>query len=602
MVTSALKLTLFKVLLASAIILTTLITLFVLPSKTHAAPGDYTLEQVSISGNTVTWRSLPAGETEVNSLSVVFIKDPGIPLGDPAKEAPLGPCTPNCNNKTITVTYPNGTWTAEISLLGTDKSNDVTFTVPDGGDDDPVVGGTLDCDTDRTEFKSIQEWWNYSRWEVAICGGFADAQTFGLSNVDTTIDALQVIITGTSNIQTERNEALEGTGALTGVSKMITVAYKQPPFSGVQYLAQQFNKLNPVQPAYAQEGIGFKTLTPVQGAWEAMRNISYVGFVIVFVIIGFMVMFRAHISPQAVATVQDSLPRIVIALILVTFSYAIAGLMIDIMFLFLNVAIAALPGDTGAKNIVFEKSILGVIAAGWKDTFKETFDSINHMFEAVIKIPSWISWIIGGLGAIVVGIALLFIMFKVLITLLIAYATIIVLTIAAPFFFLFQALPGNGGAQTWFKQMAANIAVFPTVALMIILAGYLAGIGAWGFGDPAISETAGNIQKFPLLAGDINPAVLGSLAGIAILFMTPAAADLVKNAIGAKGPNVGGGVGTSLAAGAGVLAAGGRRAWDQGPIGNYRKYRQSREQEGIQRRVELESVANKKRKDTFYQP
>ena len=57
------------------------------------------------------------------------------------------------------------------------------------------------------------------------------------------------------------------------------------------------------------------------------------------IVIGFMVMFRRKIDPKTVITVQNALPKIVLALLLVTFSYAIAAFMIDLMYLVMAIII-----------------------------------------------------------------------------------------------------------------------------------------------------------------------------------------------------------------------------------------------------------------------
>ena len=166
----------------------------------------------------------------------------------------------------------------------------------------------------------------------------------------------------------------------------------------------------------------------------------------------FIIIFRPHISPQAVATVQDSIPRIVIALILVTFSYAIAGLMIDVMFLFLNVIINTLEtvGILGSGQYVFRDNVFTVILGSWKDIFATVATSVAGIIDNVVSLPLKLDKIIavfgGGVAGIIVGIAVLFIMFRIFFMLLMAYVMIIVLTITAPFFFLFQALPGRNGA------------------------------------------------------------------------------------------------------------------------------------------------------------
>lgn len=398
--------------------------------------------------------------------------------------------------------------------------------------------------------------------KCAIEKNVFDDKIFNINQLAGTTDSLFNLLTGRSKLHPETNDVTAKTGALAASSQLVASLYSQPPVSGVEYFAQKIQQFNPVQPAYAQEGgIGFSALKPVQRVWTVFRNISYVGFVIVFVIMGFMIMFRAHISPQAVATVQDSIPRIVVALILVTFSYAIAGLMIDIMFLVLNIVVNALKTaglleGTSIGQDIFQKSVFGVIFGNWKDVFKTVADALANFIDKsidIIVLDKILGFFGGTLGAIVVGIAILFIMFRIFFMLLIAYVMVIVLTMAAPFFFLFQALPGRNGAGEWFKQMASQVAVFPTVALMFVFAGILGGLGRVD-GGSAIG--AGQVGQFPLLAGDIQTDVIGKLIGIGILLMTPSAAELVRNALGVRGGPQGafGAAGAALGGAAGVAA------------------------------------------------
>ncbi|MBI2598720.1 hypothetical protein HYW40_00660, partial [Candidatus Curtissbacteria bacterium] len=323
--------------------------------------------------------------------------------------------------------------------------------------------------------------------QAAITGDFFDDKIFNLNQIAGTTDSLLVLL-----LHPQTNALLIGSGAIAASGKLMASLYGAPPASGVQYFAGEIRKFNPVQPAFAQTrdpGIGFNALQPVQRLWSTFRNISYVGFVLVFIVIGFMVMFRSKISPQAVATIQDSLPRIVVALILVTFSYAIVGLMIDVMFVFLNVIITVLK-NTGSPailsneaDVIFQKSVFGVVWGSWSDIIRKVFEAISSIIGG-LKVPAGLDNALGffggGIAGIIAGIAILFIMFRVFFMLLMSYVTIIILTIFAPFLLLFQALPGNNGAKEWFKQLAANISVFPVVALMFLLAGILSGIGSLG--------------------------------------------------------------------------------------------------------------------------
>src|SRR5207248_2071356 len=82
----------------------------------------------------------------------------------------------------------------------------------------------------------------------------------------------------------------------------------------------------------SEDGYGYASLRPFLKLWKAFRNIIYLLFVIVFVVIGLGVMLRLKVDNKTVMTVQAAIPKIVVALILVTLSYAIVGFLIDMMW------------------------------------------------------------------------------------------------------------------------------------------------------------------------------------------------------------------------------------------------------------------------------
>src|SRR3989344_5840422 len=350
--------------------------------------------------------------------------------------------------------------------------------------------------------------------KCAIEKNIFDDKIFNFNQIAGTIDSLNTHLLGESWLHPETNTITQGKGALNATAGLVAGLYSTPPASGVGYFAQKIQDFNPVKPAYAQEGVGFSALSPVQPLWTIFRNASYVGFVIVFVIMGFMIMFRAHISPQAVATVQDSIPRIVVALILVTFSYALAGLMIDLMFLIINIAIN-LFAQSGfiladeASRVIFDKSIIGVIVDAWPDIFGMTANALKDLIDDVITfggdIVGIIKWSISGIAALIGGIGAF----------------------------------GGTGAGELSKQMA------------------------------------GESLKFPLLSGGFDSNAIGKLIAIGFLFMAPEAANMVKKFVGGQGGGGGGfapgaAIGAAIGAGAapvGAFARGaGRAAWERGPI------------------------------------
>ncbi len=121
-----------------------------------------------------------------------------------------------------------------------------------------------------------------------------------------------------------------GGGAIGVMSHMISVLYTAPLHTAdyFNYLASNFGI---VKTTHAQ-GTGFEGLKPLLGPWTAFRNIVYLIFTIVFVVIGLLVMFRVKIDPRTVMTIQNQIPKIIVGIVLVTFSYAIAGFLIDMMY------------------------------------------------------------------------------------------------------------------------------------------------------------------------------------------------------------------------------------------------------------------------------
>ncbi len=126
-----------------------------------------------------------------------------------------------------------------------------------------------------------------------------------------------------------------GGGAVGALSFMISSLYEIPVHTGdyTQYLASNFGFEKKTYAATGCIGVGFCGLTPLLPMWTTFRNIVYLIFVLVFMIIGIAIMLRIHIDPRTVMTVENQIPKLIIGLILVTFSYAIAGFLIDVMYI-----------------------------------------------------------------------------------------------------------------------------------------------------------------------------------------------------------------------------------------------------------------------------
>lgn len=140
----------------------------------------------------------------------------------------------------------------------------------------------------------------------------------------------------------------------------VVIPYRSPPASGVYWAYSSLEKAGFVPKSYAAQGIGFAAMKPIADLWKIFRDAALTILVIVVVTIGFLIMFRVKINPQTVISLENALPRIVITIIFIVFSYAIAGLLIDFMYVIIAIFASLLNrGDaiqkflTGGTGLLF---------------------------------------------------------------------------------------------------------------------------------------------------------------------------------------------------------------------------------------------------------
>lgn len=122
-----------------------------------------------------------------------------------------------------------------------------------------------------------------------------------------------------------------GGGAIGFANSMIAMTFDMPKASTLDYFAYLGDNFGLVEKAHAQ-GEGFNSLSPIIPLWTASRNIAYLFYILAFVVIGILIMIRVRIDPRTVMTVQNQIPKFIIGIILITFSFAISGFLIDLMY------------------------------------------------------------------------------------------------------------------------------------------------------------------------------------------------------------------------------------------------------------------------------
>ncbi len=225
-------------------------------------------------------------------------------------------------------------------------------------------------------------------------------------------------------------------------------------------------------PAYATTGR--EMFESVIDIWRLMRNIAYVAMVLILVGMGFMVMMRARIDPRTTMTVTAALPKIAISLILIAFSYPIAGIIVDlgrVLKGLIDAQFGPLMGRIGMTPV-------------------EPFRIIGVLFERFAGVQLWdpagwgTGWgniYLGGTGlssyiiALGMRVILIVVAFMLFFTLVTRFAGLFMQLVFAPFVFAWGALPGQEDTTTkWFKSFAVNVLSFPVIYLLVNFATYIA--------------------------------------------------------------------------------------------------------------------------------
>jgi len=312
-------------------------------------------------------------------------------------------------------------------------------------------------------------------------------------------------------------------GLAAAAGRVAGLAYAGPSIHVGDYVRTELadNLLN--SQARAQT-IGRDALSPIQPYWEGMRNLAYALFVVVMIAIGFMIMLQKEISPRVVVTVTNALPRIVLGAVLITFSFPIIALIIDVGVVF--------AGELVARMVEF--------------TFQHEIG--NGMAEYISKIPGvLIAYTLGGpLGTLISGnqeefvgltfavifaLGFLIIFGLTLIRVLAAYAEILVRTIFSPIMFLIGSLPGQEGAVTdFFKKIVSKALVFPVTAFFVLLGAAITVESIVGIGETNILDRVSG--ESPLFTGDMLGPLLG-LVMLAVAFKSP---SFIEEAFGMGKP------------------------------------------------------------------
>lgn len=340
------------------------------------------------------------------------------------------------------------------------------------------------------------------------------------------------------------------------------ILYRSQPASGINYTASILNKLG-VQTANAQEGgFGFNSLQPLQGIWAVSRNAAYALMTLAVIGLAFMIMFRTKISPQASVTVQSAIPRIIVGLLLITFSFAIAGFVIDLAYVIQGV-IAALFSQS---NLVEAEGANAVYLFNRMNDVTTGFMAYGMIIVIIFLVLGAAATVIGGLAtggaaAVPIMIASMIVLLVVLLLFLIAvlkvfwlmlrtYVMILFHIIALPFAALgYVALPSGNSFMQLLKSLVGHVSVFVTISVVVMLSHLIfwnmstwSSVGCQGCITESITNpyqssigTFGGTLGVPAFSS-VDTAAISVFIGLVILLMAPSVANNVRSMISTGRP------------------------------------------------------------------
>lgn len=142
--------------------------------------------------------------------------------------------------------------------------------------------------------------------------------------------------------------------------------YQTPPVEPFRIYAKRtvddaLAKLDLLDTANAQDaetfyfpGPGYNLLSPISSIWSVMRNISYGFMIIIVFFISLMILFRRQLNGQQTVNLLNSLPSLFLSALLVTFSYGISAVFLDLIPIgsnFVQYVLVGNPASPGYKSI-----------------------------------------------------------------------------------------------------------------------------------------------------------------------------------------------------------------------------------------------------------
>lgn len=277
-------------------------------------------------------------------------------------------------------------------------------------------------------------------------------------------------------------------GSLVGLYQTLDAAKTtvSPPANLAYFFNQEFKNVPFVGRALAQtNSYNAPLVGQIYEAWKFVRDIAFGFLALMMLIIGVMMINRTKISSQTIVTLQYALPKIIVSIVLVAFSYPIAAFFTTFFY---EVSLGA--------PVIVVKTIQNTNITEYfvnKSDGKLNFISILvFTLVSIFQIATPFNaamFLVWGICCVILLIQMIIIVVKWLMT----YAKMVVEIVLSPIELALSALPGSEDRSSgetkvikWFKKLFAyglSMIVLSAMPALIMWIGLLVLLG--GVLDPA---------------------------------------------------------------------------------------------------------------------
>lgn len=220
--------------------------------------------------------------------------------------------------------------------------------------------------------------------------------------------------------------------------------------------------------AFAQTDDTYIGANLVYSIWKLVRNISLGIMSLILLVVGFMIMTRKQMPSRTVVTVQYALPRVVLSIVLIFFSYPIGALIVKIMLPLIESSWDIFTADIlpmALANTGWADKVISLVAGGMTTLLGLAILFLASMVFNFAMGAALLFFLILVIAALVIVILIA------LVRVVMIYVKLLSYIIVSPLFFAIGAIPGKENMiGDWFKEMLAGVLSVFAMSLTILVA------------------------------------------------------------------------------------------------------------------------------------